>query len=65
MTTIVHKLYDVDHEAILNFVNQYLQAVYVQEINPTLLFAIKFGFISVDMYTLTRITGMGLHKIPH
>jgi len=25
MTTVVHKLYNVDHVAKLNFVNQYLQ----------------------------------------
>ena len=43
-TTVVHKLYNVDHVVKLNFVNQYLHAVYAQEINPTLLFSNKVWF---------------------
>jgi hypothetical protein len=46
MTTVVHRLYNINRVAKLNVVNQYLQAVYAKEIKCS---ATKFGFMSVDM----------------
>jgi len=43
-------------------VNQYLQAVYAKEINWSVT---KFGFMSVGIQMLIRITGIGLHEISH
>lgn len=48
-TAVVPKLYDTCCEAKLNFVNWYLQVVYVQDTDPMfLLLAMKLGFTSVD-----------------
>jgi hypothetical protein len=50
-TALVPKLYDRGCEAKLNFVNWYLQVVYAQDTDPTLiLLAMKLGFTSVHRH---------------
>jgi GH43 family beta-xylosidase len=52
-TIVVHKLYDADHEARVNFVNWYLHGMLTAEIDPnSFCLVVKPGFISVKKGTL-------------
>lgn len=44
---VIHRLYDTDHEATLNFMNWYPHVAHAKEIYLTLLFTSEAYFISV------------------
>jgi len=60
---VVHKLYNIYHEARLNFVTWYLMRYMMEKSTPhSFCFMMKFDFLSLQIWTL-RITGTGVQKM--